>query len=166
MSNFDTAILTVLKNEGGYVDNPSDPGGATNFGISYRFLSSLEKNKTVTYSDIRALTQDQAIAIYKSQWWDRYQYGRINDQSIATKLLDLSVNMGAANAHTSIQRAIRSVNGVRLNEDGILGDESIKEINAVNSIELLCALKSEAAGRYREFKNPHFLEGWLNRCYS
>lgn len=57
---FDKAIPTILRNEGGYVNNPTDPGGETNFGISKRSFPDV---------DIKNLTQEKAVAIYRSSFW-------------------------------------------------------------------------------------------------
>lgn len=165
MSDFNLAILIVLKNEGEFVDNPHDPGGATKFGISLRYLIQ-QKNKNMSIDDIRNLSQQDAINLYRIHWWDRYNYHAINNQIIANKILDMSVNMGSKQAHICLQRAILSSTGNHLDEDGILGDESFSAINQANPDTLLAALKSEAAGFYRSLRNSEFEKGWLTRAYS
>lgn len=173
MSNFDTAVLTVLKHEGRLVNDVSDPGGITNYGISLRFLQNLEGLKgdfdhdgDVDAEDIKVLSQDDAANLYRLHWWDKYQYERVINQSVATKLLTLSVNMGAISAHKSLQRAIRSSSGVVLLDDGFLGSKSIFALNETNPSELLCAYRSEAAGFYRSLNKPKYINGWLNRAYE
>lgn len=164
MSNFDTAIITVLKREGGFVDNPHDSGGATNFGISLRFLKSIDSNATI--EDIKNLTTENASNLYKLHWWDKYQYERIINQSIATKVFDAAVNMGSHWSHIGLQRSVLAASGISLKEDGILGDKSIAEINNVNPTELLVAYRSELAGIYRSFNEREFIDGWLARAYD
>ena len=61
MTNFETAINRILSHEGGYVDNPADPGGRTQWGISQRSYPNL---------DIKSLTRDQAIALYERDFWE------------------------------------------------------------------------------------------------
>jgi lysozyme family protein len=164
MANFDTAIITVLKHEGGYVDDPHDVGGATNFGISQRFLDTIKGYNGIIL--VKDLTQNDAIQIYHTHWWDKCSYDKINSQSVATKVFDLAINMGAYMAHTAIQRAVRAASGLVLDGDGKLGQHSIDAINQCNQDILLAALKSEAAGYYRRINNPHEQDGWLNRAYS
>ncbi len=161
IDNFDKIITNVLNNEGGYVNNPTDMGGETNFGISKRSYPDV---------DIKNLTSDQAKCIYKRDFWDKQQYNNIDNIIIAAKIFDLSVNMGPAKANTLIQRALRSV-GKKVNEDGILGIATLNAINKASSTELLAALKSEAAGYYRSIvilkkEQSKFLQGWLNRAYA
>ncbi len=141
MSDFNLAIPYVLQHEGGFVDNPSDPGGATQFGISLRFLQQIKAN--VTSNDIRKLSQSDAIEIYQREWWQRYQYATIHSQQLATKVFDLAVNMGAHQAHICLQRAMRAANGYSLIEDGLLGPQSFHLINTVNPDILLAAFKSD-----------------------
>jgi len=157
MSTFEEAIGTILTHEGGYVNHPSDPGGETNFGISKRSYPE---------EDIANLTQQRAAEIYESDWWNRYGYARINSQRIATKVFDLSVNMGSKWGHRILQRAVRAAKGHTLVEDGILGPVSIASINACNPYMLHAALRSEAAGYYRSLGKAEFIKGWLNRAYS
>lgn len=161
IDNFEQIIANVLKNEGGYVNDPTDMGGETNFGISKRSYPNV---------DIKNLTLDQAKTIYKRDFWDKQQYNNIDNIIIAAKIFDLSVNMGASKANILLQRALRSV-GRKVNEDGILGIATLNAINKTSSTELLAALRSEAAGYYRSIvtskkEQSKFLQGWLNRAYA
>lgn len=162
MSDFKVAILTVLKHEGGFVNNPHDPGGATKFGISQRYL------QIQGYEDknIQQLSQEEAIQIYQTDWWDKHNYGAITHQIIATKLFDLAVNMGSKQSHICLQRAIHAATGNALQEDGVLGEITLTTVNETNTEILLAALKSEAAGFYRSLNNSTFEKGWLTRAYS
>src|SRR5690606_34526085 len=87
---FAVAVEVVLRHEGGYVHDPADPGGETNWGISKRSYPHL---------DIASLTREQAIEIYRRDWWNRHGYDRIKSLDVAVKTFDLAVNMGPAAAH-------------------------------------------------------------------
>lgn len=177
MSSFDQAIKTVLGNEGGLTDHPADPGGVTKFGITLPVLredgvfGDIDDDGDVDGDDIRELTKDQALAIYNRQWWQRYGYGEIESQWLATKVFDLAVNMGPRQAHLIVQRALRAV-GYPVKDDGILGPITKGTINrCANKTGLLVAMRSEAAGVYRMIaaKKPAlrvFLTGWLRRAYQ
>ena len=177
MSNFEQAVKTVFENEGGLTDHPADPGGITNYGITLNVLredgvfGDIDGDGDIDADDIRTLTIDQARAIYDRQWWERYGYGRIDNQWIATKLLDLSVNMGPRQAHIIAQRALLAT-GYPVKEDGILGAVTIEAINnCANKSGLHIAMRSEAAGVYRLIvaRKPAlsvFLTGWLRRAYQ
>jgi lysozyme family protein len=156
MSTFELAIPTVLRREGGYVWDPADPGGETNFGLSKRTYPDL---------DIKNLTSAVASTIYRRDWWDRYGYGRVIDQTIATKLLDTAVNLGAEYAHKVAQEAAGAT------PDGVLGTESIYALNQSQASPLLHRMQDLQAARYRAIvsANPErarFLAGWLNRAYD
>lgn len=162
---FEDAIARLLSDEGGYVDNPADPGGETKFGITKREYPQL---------DIAALTRTEAIAIYYRDWWQRYRYGEL-PEPIAAKLFDLAVNIGPDHAVRCLQRALRACSR-RVTEDGALGRATIAAAAAANQIAMLAALRSEAAGYYRALAalergrrsggDREFLNGWLNRAYE
>lgn len=178
MSHFEAAIETVLAHEGGFTDGTGDSGGATQWGISLRWLRTLghldhdgeeegdlDHDGDVDADDVRRLTRAQAIAFYRKGWWDRGGYQAIEPQALATKLLDLAVNIGATAAHRCLQRALRAV-GTLVEEDGILGPVTKAAVNAVEHPEcLLAAFRSEAAGYYRALNRPEYQRGWLSRAY-
>jgi lysozyme family protein len=181
MSNFDEAIKVVLKHEGGYVNNVHDAGGATNFGVSLRFLADhpeigdFDHDGDVDVEDIKNMTVEDACAVYRSLWWDKFGYTNINDQTIATKVFDLSVNMGAKRAHILMQTALNDAFGLNLTVDGILGPASIHVINSCTDGDqeqaLLTAYCDEAWAFYQRIiaKNPAqsvFARGWKARAYD
>jgi len=179
MSSFEVAISTVLLHEGMSSDDAADRGGPTHYGISLRFLKTLDELETegflagdlnhdgqIDVQDIQSLGRTGALALYRRYWWEPYGYARIAHQVIATKVLDLTVNMGAKASHRCLQRAIRAVSGLCLVEDGILGSKTLRAVNDLNPEALLAAYRSEAAGYYRSLHQPHFEKGWFNRAYA
>ena len=182
MGRFSGAVEYVLSRENGINENPLDPGGTTKFGISLRFLKALsvdELKKSGVYldnicsDDIKQLTQEQAILLYKHEFWDHAAFAEINDQSLCNYVFDMSVNMGIAPAIKALQRAVWAYTKSRdiLVEDGLLGDETLHVVNHCNAINLLSILRSERAGDYRVIVAHHpdqkeFITGWLNRAYE
>lgn len=181
MSEFSKAIPKILVHEGGYVNNPADPGGVTNFGISLRFLADhpeigdFDHDGDVDAADIKNMTQDDAIAVYESQWWDKYGYSRINDQTIATKVFDFSVNMGAKRAHILLQTSLNKAFGLKLATDGIIGNGTLSVINSATDgqgeQQLLDAYCNEAWAFYQRLidNKPSlgvFAKGWKNRAFE
>lgn len=159
--HFDHAVMVVLRHEGGYVDNPSDPGGATNFGISKRSYPDL---------DIANLTELDAKAIYRRDWWDRYGYENL-PPFIAVKVFDLSVNMGPGAAHRCLQRALHACGLRHVTVDGHLGPQTFSACAEVDAGNLLCVIRAEAAWHYRRLIEGNdsqrvFEKGWMNRAYS
>ena len=178
MANYEAARRHLMIMEGGLSNRLDDPGGITNYGVSLRWLQSvgeigadgfligdLDQDGDVDADDIRAMTPEKSAELYRSQWWDRYRYGSINDQAIATKIFDFAVNMGPRQAHILAQRALRAT-GKMVVEDGILGLITLQSINDFAPRGILPALRSEAAGFYRSLNKPTFINGWLNRAYA
>lgn len=179
MSSFNLAIPIILKHEGGYVDNPKDPGGPTKFGISLRFLKEqglfkgdLDHDGDIDINDIKKMTVEQAKDFYKACWWDKYSYQSIANQDIATKVLDLSVNMGPIQSHKLLQKAVNENYPAKpLIVDSILGNESFQEINYEDPIVLLNSFKQQALKFYLNLVNKNsklieFLAGWKYRALA
>lgn len=176
--NFSYAVQDTLKHEGGYTNNIHDKGGVTNFGISLRYLQSLGKvgdynsDGLINDNDIKLIDKKRAVALYKDGFWDKYGYGRINNEALAEKMFDLSVNMGPVNAHKLLQKAINLMRFENLIlEDGIFGQQTINAINISNPKNLLLCLKGVSAWYYIQIvdKNPSqkvFIKGWLKRATS
>ena len=155
------AVAVVLDHEGGYVNDLRDPGGETKWGISKRSYPSL---------DIANLTREDAIVIYYRDWWQRYGYGRLQDEAVATKLLDMAVNMGPATAHRLLQEALVFL-GYDIAVDGIIGPQTITAADEADPKRLLQVLRWLAAHYYYRIATQRpqsraFLIGWLKRAYS
>jgi lysozyme family protein len=173
MSSFNDAVIEVLKREGGYSDDVGDPGGATDFGISLRFLKEqgidINHDGHFDIEDIKSLTEDTAKAIYKKCWWDKYKYYWVNNQELALKIFDFSVNAGPRASHQTAQRAINSLIDKPIAVDGVLGAQSCHYLNTLNQDKLLDAYKHYQKIFYQDLVNKHpalkkFLKGWLNRA--
>jgi lysozyme family protein len=186
MAEFEKAIAFVLPNEGGFVDNPNDSGGATNFGLSLRFLRTLPVESLRKYGvfvtpedlsveNVKELTLDQARNIYKSEFWDHHLYEKIVDQHVANYVFDMVIHHGEHQAIKILQRALWAVyqHIHVVVDDGILGSKTLDLIDdpacfAMNA--LIVAMMAERAGFVRllaneRSKDKEFLDGWLNRCY-
>jgi lysozyme family protein len=181
---YEHALAVVLAHEGGYVNDPVDPGGATNFGVSLRWLrkvglldldgdglpdGDLDLDGDIDVDDIRQMTREDAAKLYRLHWWDRYGYGDFH-LTIATKVFDLSINMGARQAHKLLQRACRAA-GHDLADDGVIGPITRAAVADVPAERLILPFRSEAAGFYRSLiaARPAFVKyrnGWLRRAYA
>jgi len=94
--NFDACLSLTLRFEGGYVDDPRDPGGATNLGITRGTLSEW-RGHTVTKADVKALTREDAAAIYRAHYWTHIN-GDALPAGVDCLLFDIAVNSGPARA--------------------------------------------------------------------
>jgi len=178
MASFDLAIDTILKNEGGLVNNPRDPGGITNFGISLRFLASLglkydfNKDGKVDDKEIKELTPEHAKLIYQNEFWLKGAFDKVINQKVATYLFDMAVNMGVPQAIKLSQRSLWAINKQYhfVDDDGLIGSKTLDAINQAG-LMLIPVLMSERAGYYRMLaalkpeNHGDDLNGWLNRTY-
>lgn len=172
MSDFNVAIQTVLKNEGGFVNDPRDAGGATQWGISLRFLQDpavdgdFDGDGDQDVDDVRAMTREQAIESYRAVFWDALRLGEIEDQQLATKMLDLAVNVGKVAAVKILQRAL----GIAV--DGVLGPQTIAACNGfigLDSADRMATLRLQAIAYYASIpaaKSQPFLRGWILRALA
>jgi lysozyme family protein len=100
----DRALKTVLKWEGGYVNHPKDPGGATNMGITQKTLQGW-RGAPVTAEDMKALTHKEAEAIYKARYWAACQCEAL-EFPVALMVFDAAVNHGPGRAARLLQEAL------------------------------------------------------------
>ena len=114
-TGFDAAMTLIFKHEGGFVDDPHDPGGATNMGISNRAHPvDRDHDGDVDAQDARQLTIAEAKSIYRSQYWDACKCGLL-PPALALCVFDAAVNQGAGYARKKLQEAL----GVKV--DGAIG---------------------------------------------
>ena len=119
---FDDIIKVVLKHEGGYVNDPVDPGGETNFGIAKRSHPDV---------DIKNLTEEGAKEIYYQDYWIKNRVPQLPDD-LKHIYFDMCVNQGRGRAVKILQQAANA-KGANLKVDGGLGP---KTIGALNGVEL------------------------------
>jgi lysozyme family protein len=140
-TNFNDCLTRLLKDEGGYSNDPSDSGGATNFGIT---IADYRKyiNSSGTALDVRRMTVDEAKSIYKTKYWDALGCDQL-PSGVDYTAFDYGVNSGLGRPRKALQK-FKSLTGTKL-------------IDAIND-ERIAFLQSISAG-----KNAKFLKGWLAR---
>lgn len=167
MAKIENLVEYILKWEGGYVDHPNDPGGATNMGVTIGTAKSLglkyDKNKDgkITKADIKLLTKKDAMEIMKYHYWDKCKADQITSQAVANILVDWFW-MSGVNATKGIQRL------VGVNVDGKIGPASLAAINKQNEKDLVERLYEARRQFYktiisRNSKLKSFEKGWTNR---
>ncbi len=158
---FWSALEFTLRWEGGLGDDPSDPGGLTNFGISKRAHPEV---------DVSNLTRDDAAAIYKLDYWDRLQCDSV-PTALSIALFDFGVNAG----HRRAARNLQAIVGVE--RDGRVGPNTIDAVWGGSASRLL--LDSDLATDLTTRRAKHlvrlalqrppmrkFLQGWMARCIA
>jgi len=154
MADFQAAIEKVLREEGGYVNDPNDPGGETKFGISKR---------QYPHVDIAALTRDQAKQIYRDDYWDVIHGEQIESQPVADVIFDFGVNAGARLAAKVAQRLVNETT------DGWIGPKTLAALNGYEAERFVAEYTLARIAHYTALvvKNPslrkfHF--GWTRRA--
>lgn len=112
----------IVAREGGFVNDPDDPGGATNFGVTIHTLRRLRPGQRVSEDDIRALTREDAVAIYVEHYFNRPRIAELPEPLWAT-VFDMYVNAGA-NAVRILQRLLAEM-GLEATVDGVIGPQTI-----------------------------------------
>lgn len=173
-ADFDQALAVVLEHEGaGFTSDPRDPGGPTKFGITLRALRDLRPDATA--EDVAALTREEASCVYRVGWWDALGLARFRDQQVATKVLDVTVNLGRTAGIRLLQSSVNccldpaAENEPRLAVDGVLGPKTLAAANSTTPRELLLELGFHMLDRYHKLLELHpemevFRQGWARRA--
>lgn len=166
MASFDLFLPIVLRFEGGFVDDPTDPGGETNKGITMAtFQHSAHELLGIdpTSENLKALTDAQAGIVYKALYWDKMNGDDFHLQDLANIVCDFYVNAGT-NATVLLQRILNGM-GAHVAADGAIGPASIQALNALPQADVYRKYKQARINYYQSLGNrfPQFLQGWLNR---
>ena len=161
MMTIDQMLDDVIRREGGYVHDPVDRGGPTNYGITQRTLRAW-RGQMVTAADVRRLTRDEARAIYQRRYVDDPGFARLPDP-LRAQVIDDGVLSGPRQAVKDLQRAIGGVT-----VDGQLGPKTRVALRhqGVSAVHArLIQVRAERLARIvvRRPDQARFLVGWLAR---
>lgn len=169
IENFELAFSRLLKHEGGFVNHPSDPGGATNLGISLRFLRQvgvdLNGDNRVDKSDIHGLKEKDARWLYRKFFWNVIS-GDDLPPGLDFALFDYAVNSGTFRAVMTLQDILNQ-DGASLAVDGVLGQLTLSAINGA-SLRTVTNLIAELCDERLRFMRSlsifsTFGKGWTRR---
>lgn len=170
-SKFRVAFSHTIKLEGGYSDDPDDPGGETNLGITRRTA-----RRGGYKGDMRSLTIEQAEEIYLNLYW-KSKYLPLEkiaawDLLLAIELFDSGVNCGVRTAAKFLQRAINVLREIPIKVDGWAGSGTLKALKTSErdirkrNIAKLCnhfQISYYIAISKKKTKLKKFLSGWLDK---
>jgi len=176
MSELKNKIINgIIDVEGGYVNDPNDSGGETNYGITKKV--AIEFGYT---GSMKALTQYDAFAIYSDKYWNALRLDDICEVSfdIAEELADTGINMGISRAGKFIQRSVNVLNNRQkyypdLLVDGAIGDKTIAslialvELRGLQGINVILSMLNSLQGEFyislaeRREKDESFIYGWF-----
>lgn len=149
--NYDEAFKILIGHEGGYVNNPNDPGGETKYGISKRSYPNV---------DIRNLTLDQAKAIYKRDFWDAVKADQL-PAKLRFHIFDAAVNSGVGAAVKWLQGAVGVV------QDGKLGPVTLNACVQQDPVALAINFNLTRLNAMTDMKGwVSFSRGWTKRIIS
>ena len=131
-TNFSQCFALVLKNEGGYVDNPSDPGGATNLGCTKATWEAWVGHP-VTKDDIKALKPNDVMPLYKAKYCDTIK-GDDLPEGVNYAVFDFAINSGPSRAAKTLQSVLST------NPDGQIGPTTLRALEAANPREVATAV--------------------------
>lgn len=191
MAEFAIAFDETMLHEGGYVNDPDDPGGETYRGVARKFhpdwlgWKTIDELKQLNPTDLnrrlddREDLQQQVAAFYREHFWQPIGGKELSDQALANELFDTGVNQGVGTAIRFWQEALNLLNRngrdyPELEVDGVAGEKTLAttnrflEQNRGQADRLLKVLNLLQGGRYLDLarRNPvmrKFLHGWLNR---
>jgi lysozyme family protein len=159
MAFFELAIDLSLENEGGYANDPNDPGGETNFGISSRAYPN---------EDIKNLTKEHAVYLYKRDYWYPLRLDSVRDQRLANNLFDFGIHHGVRGTAKKWQLVLAKWYGFLGKVDGIIGSATIDFTNEVleggGGIDLNAKLTQARVLYYTSSAKPVFLKNFVNRA--
>ena len=149
MSDYDQCFTKIISAEGGYVNDSTDPGGETNFGISKRAYPNV---------DIKNLTLEQAKLIYKNDYWDKVRGDEIS-YPLNLFMFDCAVNQGVSVAIILLQKSLG------IPQDGILGVQTLNAIKKTLGVET--SFMANRALRYTGTRNfDKYGFGWFKRIFK
>jgi Glycosyl hydrolase 108/Predicted Peptidoglycan domain len=155
-SRFDACMPFIFKAEGGYSDNPADPGGPTNFGITLATLRAYEGAPNLTAEDVQKLTPAIAKEIYRTAYWNRMQCGAL-PAGLDLEVFDFGVNSGPAESVKALQRL------VGVTQDGSVGPITLAAVGQFNVGDLIGRFAQARLAFYQSLNMPEFEQGWATR---
>ena len=173
MADFEPALAKVLKNEGGYVDDPDDPGGETYKGVARKMHSKwsgwdridLAKNRSSFPKNLDAdqELQDEIAQFYKVNFWDPIKGDDIDSQLVAESIFDFGVNAGVRTSARLAQEVVETA------ADGVIGPNSLSKLNAFDEDHFLASFTVAKIARYvaiikRRPTSRKYLYGWVRRA--
>ena len=156
MSNFNECLQIILHHEGGYVNHPEDPGGATNLGVTKRVYEEWV-GRTVSLDKMEQLQVSDVAPIYKKNYWDKVR-GDDLPSGADWACFDWAVNSGSGRPAKALQRIVGAT------QDGAIGPKSLALIEKQDPkfmVEQFGKIRQEFYESLSTFKT--FGRGWTRR---
>jgi lysozyme family protein len=153
---FQACLPVILAAEGGFVDDPADPGGATNLGVTLATLSGW-LGRRAAVAEVAALTPAAVAPIYRARYWNPSHAGDC-PPGVDLMVFDEAVNQGVGQALASLQAAAGAA------ADGLFGPVTRAAVRAADPVRLVGRIAADREVRYRALPSfRRFGRGWLAR---
>ena len=157
---FDACLAFTLAQEGGYVDDPYDPGGATNMGITLATLRHWEHDPALGPANVQTMTRQTAAAVYRTLYWNAL-HGDSLPPGVDLSTFDFGVNAGTRRSAELLQQALGFLGD---QVDGCIGPETLRAVTQADVAEMIGALAERQTTYYRGLAEfDRFGRGWLDR---
>ena len=158
--NWGKSFELVIKTEGGYVNDPDDPGGETNLGVTKAAWSSYLA-RPIEEGEMKALTKDMVKSFYKRMYWDKLKCDSL-PVGVDYAVFDFGVNAGTGQSAKFLQRAVGAA------DDGSIGPGTLGYVARMDKEEILQKFSDQKEKFYqgiveRKPTQSKFLKGWLAR---
>jgi len=155
-ANYPACLKIILASEGGYVNNPRDPGGPTNLGITIATLSRW-LGRPASIEEVQDLSAKDAAPIYEQDYWAVSHCPQLPD-GLDLMTFDTAVNSGPGRAIKLLQAAVGVV------ADGLFGPHTLAAVGQTDTTTLINAYHAAHEAFYRALSGfPDFGKGWLTR---
>lgn len=159
--NFAHCLKLILHHEGGYVNHPRDPGGATNRGITRKTLSNF-LGRGASISDVKNISHKTVSEIYYKNYWRNSQC-HVLPSGIDLIVFNAAVNCGPRRAARFLQRALNKL-GKKVLVDQDIGNKTVSALHSIDTMVLIDQFVSIQMAYYKRLKIwPTFGRGWTRR---
>lgn len=154
--NFNRCLKFVLDHEGGWSDDPHDPGGATMKGVTLLAYKAYLM-RLPTKEELRNIPDEHLIGLYKTRYWDNAKCDDL-DVGVDMVVFDMAVNAGVGRSSRILQRCVGA------NADGFIGPKTIALTKGIMPRDLVIRFSTERRNFYNTLETfERFGRGWLRR---
>ena len=153
-NNFQECLELVLKSEGGWVNNPQDPGGETNLGVTKRVWEEYVGHPV---DSLKKLTKEDVAPLYEQKYW-RPCYGEVLPRGLGYLCFSFGINAGCGRSVKLLQQSLGLI------PDGIIGPRVMQKLRESNIADVIKGFSESRREYYKSLKTfPIFGKGWIAR---
>lgn len=164
VDEFSRSLQKVLVHEGGFSDDPKDPGGATMKGVTQRVYDEYRRSLTLEPLPVKNISGTELQAIYRRKYWDEIKGSKLAP-GVSYVVFDGAVNSGVAQSVKWLQRALQSLGLYQGSVDGVIGPGTLLAASGVfDNDALIAAIIDRRRAFLKALKTFNtFGKGWMSR---